>query len=534
MTRVIMGLAKTTGSNPPFGIVLPPDVASDVVDKCNDIVMVAEAAPLEGGGIRILYVNPAFVRITGYTAEEVLGRSPRFLGGPETSLDEIARIEAAQRERRPVRAELLNYRKDGTTFWVEMEVSFMTSATTGAEMFLFIERDITEHKRLVKQVIQSQRLESIGTLAGGIAHDLNNILAPIMMAGDLLGDKVTDEEGAQLLKLVQGNSRRGAELVRQILMFARGLEGQRIAIQPQALLRDVFTFLEKALPKSIRLTMQIDPGARAILGDPAQLHQLLLNFCVNARDAMPAGGQLAITVSPFSVSPSGPRPHPEALPGDYTRIDVADEGTGIPDSLKGQIFDPFFTTKGSSRGSGLGLSTARSIAKSHAGFITFVSKEGSGSTFSTFLPAADLESQAAPGSNRAMTSLPKRGQGEHILVVDDEDSVRQIVAASLQHHGFQTTVVALGTDAVSAIAHQPGQFKVALIDTQMPGMDGPDTASAIHYMDPSIAMVGLSGTSTKENHTRMSAAGVRHFLDKPFTVDTLVATVHMALGAPKA
>jgi PAS domain S-box-containing protein len=660
-----MGPAMRSALQNPFGTVLPHDVASLAVERLNDIVMVTETEPFEEPGLRILFVNPAFERITGYSAGEVLGRSPRFLRGPGTSAEEVLRIETAMRARRPVKGELLNYKRDGTPFWVEIEVSTATSASTGAEYFVCVERDITERrgaevalrerersidtlfsnlpgmayrclndsfwtmefvsdgcheltgyeaaeltgnrkvsyesiihpedrktvreadtgagqrnaafeityrirtregavkwvlergrsisgpdgepeyfegfisdvterKLLEVQVFQGQRLESIGTLAGGIAHDLNNVFAPIMMAGDLLGDKMVEKDAAQLLNVIAASARRGAELVRQVLLFARGMEGPRIEVSPKALFEEIRPFLESTFPKSIRLEFSVDPATPPISGDPAQLHQLLLNLSVNARDAMPAGGRLSITARPASISPSAHRPHPDAMPGDFAQIDIADTGTGIPDALKGQIFDPFFTTKGVGRGSGLGLSTARSIAKAHRGFITFVSAEGAGTTFSIFLPTIDLGLAQPDRGAAAVAPVIQRGASEHILIVDDEESVRLIMASSLESFGFRVSTAAGGAEALTIAANSHEHFDLALIDMQMPGLDGIKTIAALRHAHPNLPIVGASGFATTQHREEAAANGIRHFLDKPFSVETLVRTVHAAMAKAAA
>jgi PAS domain S-box-containing protein len=392
--------------------------------------------------------------------------------------------------------------------------------------------DITERKLLESQLLQNQRLESIGTLAGGIAHDLNNVFAPIMMAGDLLVDKIPDKDSSQLLEVISASARRGAELVRQILLFARGMEGPRIAVHPSALFADIKTFLDSTLPKSIRVNFEIAQGVSAVSGDPVQLHQMLLNFAVNARDAMPSGGRLAISATPTSVSASAPRPHPDAVPGPFVRIDISDTGCGIPDILKGQIFDPFFTTKGVGRGSGLGLSTARSIVKAHCGFITFVSTEGIGTTFSIFIPTADVALPPAVVGKIAKpvtTPLP-RGKGESILVVDDEESVRLIMRSTLESFGFRAVCAADGAEAVGLFRSAPALFDMAVVDMQMPGLDGGKTIVALRHMRPDLPIVGASGLATSQNREQAAANGVRHFLDKPFSVETLIRTVHAALS----
>jgi PAS domain S-box-containing protein len=631
------------------------------MDRLNDIVMVTEADPLEEPGPRILYVNPAFEKLTGYSAEEAIGRSPRFLRGKGTSLEEIRRLEGMMRARKPARVELLNYRKDGSPLWLEIDVTSVSSPSAAGDYLVHIERDITERKNaeaahaeqqramstlfsnlpgmayrcrgdgpwmmefvsagsteltgyppeaftgertisyegiiepedrkavranitraleqgevfeltyrirtregamkwvwergravpdsrdrfidgfitditeqkmLENQIVQSQRLESIGTLAGGIAHDLNNVFAPIMMAGDLLIDKAGDGESSQLLATIAASARRGAGLVRQILLFARGMEGRRIAVDPATLFAEAKAFLESTLPKSIRVDTEVANGIPAISGDPAQLHQLLLNLSLNARDAMPSGGRLALTATAVSVSPSAPRPHPDAVPGDFVRIDVADTGSGIPDLLKSRIFDPFFTTKGVGRWSGLGLSTAHAIVKAHCGFITFISTQGSGTTFSLFLPtaAAGLSKPARDEPAKPDAGPLPRSKGEHVLVVDDEESVRHIMRNTLEAFGYKVTTASDGAEAIATLRNSPEQFALAVVDIQMPGLDGGQTIVALRHIRPNLPIVGSSGLATSQNRELMAANGVRHVLDKPFSVETMIRTVHAAIA----
>jgi CheY-like chemotaxis protein len=232
------------------------------------------------------------------------------------------------------------------------------------------------------------------------------------------------------------------------------------------------------------------------------------------------------------VSPSAPRPHPDAVPGEFIRIDVTDTGCGIPDVLKCQIFDPFFTTKGVGRGSGLGLSTARAIVKAHCGFITFVSAEGAGTTFSIYLPSADAglprHVPDAPGKP-ASGALP-RGRGEHVLVVDDEESVRLIMRSTLESFGFRVSTAADGTEAIALVQNSFELFDLAVVDMQMPGLDGGRTLVSLRHLRPDLPLVGASGLATAENREEAAANGVRHFLDKPFSVETLIRTVHAAMA----
>ena len=388
--------------------------------------------------------------------------------------------------------------------------------------------DITDRKLLEAQVLQAQRLESIGTLAGGIAHDLNNIFAPIIMAGDLIRSRIDNPDCVRLLDTLGASAQRGASLVRQILLFARGMEGRRLSVRPAALFEEIREFLDSTFPKSIRIEITVAGNVAPILGDPTQLYQVLLNLCVNARDAMPAGGRLDLAASTASVSPSGPRPHPDALPGDYVRIDVHDNGTGIADEMKGRIFDPFFTTKEVGRGTGLGLSTARAIVKSHRGFITFESKSGVGTFFSVFLPVAP-ESTPEAASEPAAEPAP-RGRGEHVLVVDDEESVRLIMQTTLETFGFRVTTAGDGAEAVGQLSGSASRVDVAIVDMQMPGMDGAATIAGLREVQPGLPVISASGFATARNNALAEAQGARHFIEKPFSVEALLRTVRAAIA----
>jgi PAS domain S-box-containing protein len=644
----------------PLGDSLPPDVLGAAIARIGDIVMVTEA----GASARILFVNPAFEAITGYRADEALGRSPGFLRGPDTSEDEVRRISAAFHARGTFRAEVLNYRKDGAPIWLEIEGSPVRSPSTGAECYVFVERDIsgrkkaeaakreqeravatlfsnlpgmayrcrnddartvefvsagcreltgfeagqlvggepggfeklveaddrvavrrevarsvaqgeafelsyrirtragalkwvwdrgravpaagfappviegfmtdiTERKLLESQVLQNERLESVGTLAGGIAHDLNNVLSPIMMAGDLLADQMKDKEAAQLLQVIAKSAKRGAELVRQILLFARGLEGPKLAVEVESIFGELRAFLESTLPKSIRVSMEIVPGTRAMAGDPVRLHQLLLGLAVNARDAMPDGGTLVVTAAPAFIPASGPRPHPDAVPGDFVRIDVADTGCGIPETVRGQIFNPFFTTKGVGKGSGLGLSTARSIAKSHAGFITLVSAVGVGTTFSVFIPTADsgLARPVRGDPAGEAKGPPARGSGQLVLVVDDEQSVRVIMHSTLEGYGYRVALAPDGLEALKILEGGGAPIAAALVDIHMPGIGGTMTIGALRSRRPELPIVGTSGYATADERAEAARNGAAYFLEKPFSVETLLHTVAAAIGS---
>jgi len=483
------------------------------------------------------FVSGGCCDLTGYEAAELIGSrliSYHQIIEPEDRAPVRQIVGRAVARSQPYE---LSYRirtRGGDVKWVLERGEAIDSPSGAAQHLEGLITDITDRKLLETQVLQIQRLESIGTLAGGIAHDLNNIFAPIIMAGDLLRGRIADPDCLRLLDTLGGSAQRGASLVRQILLFARGMEGPRLAVRPAALFGEVRDFLDRTFPKSIRIEIVVADNLAPILGDPTQLHQLLLNLCLNARDAMEGGGLLKLTASSAAVSPSGPRPHPEALPGDYVRIDVSDDGSGIPNEFRNRIFDPFFTTKEVGRGTGLGLSTARAVVKAHRGFITFTSAVGAGTVFSIFLPVApettpEAASEPPPGP-------PAQGKGEHILIVDDEESVRLIMQTTLETFGFRVSIASDGAEAINLLGHTTSAVDLALVDMQMPGMDGSETIAAIHRIRPGLPVVSASGFATVQSKALAEACGVRHFIDKPFSVEVLLRTVRAALkeaGAPR-
>ena len=325
--------------------------------------------------------------------------------------------------------EIRQTRRDGAEINVESRWTLVRDEKGQPNSILIINTDVTEKKRMESQFLRAQRMESIGTLAGGIAHDLNNVLSPILMAIDMLQMKATDDASRKWLDVLRTNAERGGNMVRQVLSFARGVEGERVALQPKHLIKEIVKILRETLPKSIEINFQIPKDLWIISADATQIHQVLMNLCVNARDAMPEGGSISIKAENVFVDENYARMHLEAKPGRFVMISVSDTGPGMTAEIQSRIFEPFFTTKEMTKGTGLGLSTALTIVKSHGGFINVYSELHKGSQFTLYLPAIDT-----PGSLDAaalQTDLPL-GHGELILVVDDEESIREITRGTLE------------------------------------------------------------------------------------------------------
>ena len=378
--------------------------------------------------------------------------------------------------------------------------------------------------------MRAQRMESIGTLAGGIAHDLNNILAPILMPIDILKLTATDAQAKNVLETIEISAKRGADIVRQVLSFARGMEGERVEVQPKHLLQDVESIIKDTFPKNILLRFSIPNDIWTILGDPTQVHQILLNLCVNARDAMPNGGSLTIEVENCVLDEHYAAMNLQAKAGRYVNINVTDSGTGIPPNILEKIFEPFFTTKGINKGTGLGLSTVMGIVKSHGGLISVYSEPNKGTTFKVYLPAMEMSSEARK-TQLEQAGLP-RGNGETVLLVDDEASIITITTQTLQAFGYRVLTATDGAEAVAAYAEHKIEIAVVLTDMAMPIMDGAAAIRALSKINPSIKIIAASGLHANADATKASGAGIKHFLTKPYTAGTLLKTLRTILEEP--
>src|SRR5581483_9295356 len=386
--------------------------------------------------------------------------------------------------------ELHQVTKDGREIIAECHWTLVRDDADGPKSILAINTDITAKKKLEAQFLRAQRMESIGTLAGGIAHDLNNVLSPVLTAINLLQIKITDPESRRLIQILQTNIERGADMVRQVLTFARGVEGERIMLQPKHLIREVVKILRETLPKAIEIRIALPDDLWVVTGDATQLYQVLMNLCVNARDAMPGGGALTISAENLVLDDSYARMHLEANPGRFVLIRITDTGVGIPAENLNKVFEPFFTTKEYGKGTGLGLSTVVGIVKSHQGFVDVYSEINRGTEFKVYLPAVTSEMMQQAEAEQA--ELPA-GHGELVLLVDDEAAIREITRGTLEAYGYNVMTAADGTEAVAIYAANKDSIQVVLTDMMMPYMDGPATIRALRKMDPRVRIIASSG-----------------------------------------
>jgi len=493
---------------------------ASLLDNAQDAILVCDLK------YQILYWNKGAERIYGWDLAEVLGKNIReiLLEGNERR---IAEIHAALQESESWKSEARHTSKAGNKLIVESRWTLIGNEQGQPDYILIINTDVTEQKKTEEHLLRAQRMESIGTLAGGIAHDLNNILSPIVMSVEMLGLKDNDPETKRWLSLIGENAERGADLIKQVLTFARGLEGERIPVQVKHIVKDLVNVLHETLPKSISLKYDVATSPWLISADPTQIHQVLMNVCLNARDAMPDGGTLKVAVENIKIDENYVRMNPEARPGGYVQMTVEDTGTGMKEETVKRIFDPFFTSKALGHGTGLGLSTALTIVKSHEGFINVYSELGRGTRFSIALPAMEDEVETAVQES---ASAYRRGNGETVLVIDDEENIIQITVATLEHFGYKTISAADGAEGLAVYKERPGKVDLVLTDMSMPEMDGPSMIKTLRSIDPSIKIVGMSGLMNSEQTAELESLQVAAFLTKPFTAEKLLNAISDVLS----
>jgi len=471
----------------------------------------------------IEWTNPAFSRFTGYTAEEALGKTPALLKSSKHEPAFYVNLWNTIKSGKVWSGEIVNRRKDGTEYTEEMTITAMRGEGGKVSHYIAVKQDITERKLMEEKMLRTQRMESLGTLAAGVAHDLNNILTPILLSADLLRKAEDPAMRESMLSNIEKSVKRGAGIISQVLTFARGTSGRRISLDVKRLVSDLEKIACETFPPGITITSFIPPGLGEVTGDPTQLHQVLLNLFINARDAMPAGGILFISAEQVRVDANFAAMVPDAKEGDFVMISVVDSGEGIPKSIVGKIFDPFFTTKEIGRGTGLGLSTVAGIVRSHGGFIVVESEPGRGSVFKIYLPASAVkDTKAKSGVNM---ELPM-GCGQTILLVEDEANILAVTSTVLGNGGYKILQAAGGIEALEIYRKQPGEISLVLTDIMMPGMGGVELARAVREINPQARIVASTGQATEACEAELRSIGVRVILHKPYDARRLLAVVH--------
>jgi len=514
------------------GVMVQLAVTRDITERKNTQQQILEQAALLDVATdaivvrdihnRILFWNKAAERLYGWQREEVMGLNTSDFLYKDTSrqLEDALMGVANQGE---WHGELQQVTKDGKQITVESRWTLVRDEKEQPKSILTVSTEITQKKELEAQFLRSQRIQSIGTLAGGIAHDLNNVLAPVLMSVQLLQMRYPDEQNQQLLKTLERNVKRGADLVKQVLSFARGLEGKRTIVQVKHLLLEIEHIARETFPKYIEFRAKIPGNIWTVSGDATQLHQVLMNLVVNARDAMPDGGTLSICAENLIVDEHYTKMHIDAKEGAYIVMTVTDTGTGIPPEILDRIFEPFFTTKDLGQGTGLGLSTVMGIVKSHGGFMNVYSEVGKGTRFKVYLPALERsEIPALPPDLKLFT-----GSGELVLVVDDEPAIREITRSTLEAYNYRVVTASDGVEALAVYAQHQAEISVVLLDMMMPAMDGAMAIRTLQKMNPLVKIIAISGLVSNEKVAEAAGFGVKAFLSKPCTAKELLKAINV-------
>lgn len=492
-----------------------------LLDLSQDAIMVRDMKD------RVEFWNHGAENLYGWTAAEVQGKEASgFLYQDEPAFAAAAR--AVLIENGKWSGECKHTCKNRSTVRVRTRWTLVRDDFGLPKSVLIINTDITEQKRIEEQFLRAQRLESIGTLASGVAHDLNNILVPILMAAPLLREDMPAEEREKLLAIVQSSAERGASIVKQVLTFARGADGDRVLLQPIYLVQEIAKIAEETFPKSVAIRTNYPEDLWTIVADPTQLHQVLLNLCINSRDAMPTGGTLTLALENFEVDDHYVSMIPGAKAGPHVLLQVRDSGMGIPSDIIDKIFDPFFTTKELGQGTGLGLSTAIGIVKSHGGFMEVYSEVGRGTSFKVFLPANRNELVA--GQTSEATPLPP-AHGELLLIVDDEKPILQVAQALLESHGYRVLIAGDATEALAIFALRMNEIALVLTDLAMPFMDGVALIRTLKQMKPEVRVIASTGLAGQDARAiEIAHLNVRACLTKPYNKNKLLVTLHEVLN----
>jgi two-component system, cell cycle sensor histidine kinase and response regulator CckA len=473
---------------------------------------------------QIRFWNKGAENLYGWLAQEAIGKNVDLLIYQSDATSQLQNIQKSLTECGSWQGELNQVDKEGNVHIVASRWTLMRDRDEQPKSILTVNTDITEKKQLESQVLRAQRLESIGTLASGIAHDLNNILTPILATAQLLQLKLpnTDERTQKMFQAIESNTKRGAALVKQVLQFARGVEGKRTIVQVKNLFSEIEQIVHETFPKSIEISTDVESDIWAVFGDATHLNQVLMNLVVNARDAMPNGGTLSLSADNVFVDEYYARTHLEASVGTYIRITVADTGIGMTPEVVDRIFEPFFTTKEFGKGTGLGLSTVRGIIKSHGGFVAVRTQVGKGTEFKVFLPAQKTTSTTLPED----TEMPK-GNGELVLVVDDETEILETTKIALETYNYQVLTARDGIEAIALYAQHKDKISVVLMDMMMPSMDGATSIRALLRMNTGVKIIAVSGLLASDQ--LVGASGVKTFIAKPYTAKELLQTLYKVL-----
>jgi len=490
-----------------------------LVEKAQDAIYVRDLDQ------HITYWNPGAERLYGWTAAEVLGRRAVDLFYKQKT-PELVEIHRTVLEKGEWMGELRQLNKQGRLVTVMARRNLLRDAQGRPVSILNINTDVTEQRQLETQLLRNQRIESIGELTGRIAHDLNNVLSPILMGSELIAMTPLNDSARTLIESIGTSARHGAALVRQLLSFARGIEGERVVVRPADFFADMTLLLRQTLTMGIELRVVCASDCHPVLADPTQLRQVVLNLCINARDAMPQGGIVSVTAENVVVDEALARSIPAGRPGGHLCISVSDTGTGMTPEVMEKIFDPFFTTKEPGKGTGLGLSTVRGIVKGHGGFIRLESEVGRGTTFHLYLPWQETASASA--TDRTEVKNPAERSGA-VLVVDDDPGVRAAIQLELEYEGYRVITASGGREGIERFRSDAGRIATVITDLAMPEVDGRAVIAAVRALAPAVPVIALRSAGHTACPFDFDPKTVAASLEKPVNGAVLVKTLRQAL-----
>ena len=490
-----------------------------LLDQARDVIAVCD---MEG---RVTYLNQMAEQLTGNVMTADPGRTlEKVLCPVEPRIFQAALSQT--KNRGEWSGELKVRSADGKQRLMDSRSTLVKDAGGKPKSLLVVCTDVTDRKRIETQYLRAQRLESVGTLASGVAHDLNNILSPVVMGISMLQEGLRQNETYRpLLGMMEASVNRGAETIKQLLTFARGGDSQKGPIQPRHVLKEIARLVEQTFPKNIQLYTDYNARPWTVMGDPSQLHQILMNLCVNARDAMPEGGILSLGIENRLLDEKSSRIHVKAKPGRYVVLRIADSGTGIPPEVQERLFEPFYTTKPQGKGTGLGLSTVLGIAEEHNGFVTVDSQPGNGSTFSVYLPACSKDSQEKAPADALEV---RDGHGRCVLVVDDEVAIVHMVEHLLRNHGYAVLTAKNSAEALEVFEAKRKTIDAVLTDLMMPFGDGRKLIERLRELDERVGIIAISGLATKIVRDEALARGADAFVPKPFSGKQLLIALDQA------
>ena len=492
-----------------------------LIENSSDVILVIDE------NAQISYSSPSTLRILGYEPEQLIGRDIfDIIHADDRAKAKDSFLQASTSTAEVPQVTEYRIRHRDETWRIFQSVGKGMLDAGGGKRVVLNSRDVTESRQMEERFLRAQRMEAIGTLASGVAHDLNNILTPMLMVAGLLKESLGDARDREMLAMVEKSAQRGASIISQLLTFSRGVEGTRASVQPKYLLKEMMNLMQETFPRNIELLSDVPGDLWTVVVDSTQFHQVLLNLCVNARDAMPDGGKLTLSARNVLLGEKDIQGHEEATPGPHLLVMVGDTGHGIPPSIISRIFDPFFTTKELGKGTGLGLSTVIGIVKSHKGFINVYSEPGKGTVFRIYFPASDAATLAEP----AATPLPKaQGKGETILIVDDEPHILGALRELLEKSGYRVLTAQNGEEAIRIFIEHGTAVQVVVTDVMMPVMGGLALINTLRVIKPGVKFIATTGLEREEKTAEFAALGVSAVLAKPFSPIAFLQVLARAL-----